>query len=175
MLAKIQGGSVDVKEPPGRIDDVISAATQRAAKQLSEYRVNIAVPSTAAETQLANPRIAAQAMYGLLENAAKYSPPGSAIDIAVSTDAAKATISVDDEGPGVPESDRELIFSRFYRRQHPSTAASPGLGMGLAIARGLVEAVGGSIAVGDKEGTGTRFQFSVPLFKSVAEQDAKHV
>lgn len=175
VLAKIQGGSVDVKEPPGRIDDVISAATQRAAKQLADYRLNISVPSSAAEIQLANPRIAAQALYGLLENAAKYSPPGSAIDVAVSVDPFNATISVDDEGPGVPESDREMIFSRFYRRQHPSTAASPGLGMGLAIARGLVEAVGGTIAVGDKAGTGTRFQFSVPLFQSVTQQDAKHV
>jgi two-component system sensor histidine kinase KdpD len=169
VLAKIQGGNVDIKEPPGRIEDVASAATQRASKVLKDYRLTVNVASRDAEVQLANPRIAAQALYGLLENAAKYSPVGSQITIAVSVEGQSATFSVEDEGPGVPESDRELIFSRFYRRQHPSTAASPGLGMGLAIARGLVDAVGGTIAVVDKPGTGTRFAFSVPLYKAAKE------
>jgi K+-sensing histidine kinase KdpD len=175
VLAKIQGGNVDIKEPPGRIEDVASAATQRASKLLKDYRLTVNVASCDAEIELANPRIAAQALYGLLENAAKYSPVGSQITVSVSVEDQNATFSVDDEGPGVPESDRELIFSRFYRRQHPSTAASPGLGMGLAIARGLVGAVGGTIAVVDKPGAGTRFAFSVPLFKASTGQDSKHV
>jgi two-component system sensor histidine kinase KdpD len=171
VLAKIQGGNVDIKEPPGRIEDVVSAATQRASKLLKDYRLIVNLASSDAEVELANPRIAAQALYGLLENAAKYSPLGSQIAVSVSVEDQTATFSVDDEGPGVPESDRELIFSRFYRRQHPSTATSPGLGMGLAIARGLVDAVGGSIAVADKPGAGARFAFKVPLFKASAGQD----
>ena len=175
VLAKIQGGNVEVKEPPGRIEDVTAAATQRAAKILREYQLNVEVPSSIAEIEIANPRIAAQALYALLENAAKYSSLGSRIAIEVSIDEMNAKFSVEDEGPGVPDSDRELIFSRFYRRQHPTTAALPGLGMGLAIARGLVDAVGGSIAVADKTGNGTRFEFSVPLFKAAGEQDDRYV
>ena len=175
VLAKIQGGSIDVKEPPGRIEDVASAATQRASKLLVDYNVVVSVPNNLAEIKVANPRIAAQALYALLENAAKYSPPGSRIAVSVATEETTAKFSVEDEGPGVPEADRELIFSRFYRRQHPSTTALPGLGMGLAIARGLVDAVGGTIAVTDKTGAGSRFEFSVPLFKAAPEEDSRNV
>ena len=175
VLAKIQSGNVDVKEPPGRIDDITSAASQRASKILKGFDYTVAVAPSDAEASVANPRIAAQALYSLLENAAKYCPQGSKIAVEARTDGHHAIFAVDDEGPGIPEADREQIFSRFYRRQHPSTLSSPGLGMGLAIARGLLGAVGGNIAVVDKIGPGTRFEFKVPLFKAAMGQDKVNV
>src|SRR6185369_12600646 len=93
VLAKIQGGNVDIKEPPGRIEDVAGAATQRASKLLKDYRLTVNVASQDAEVLLANPRIAAQALYGLLENAAKYSPVGSQITVSVSVEEQSATFS----------------------------------------------------------------------------------
>ena len=168
VLAKIQGGGVDVTEQPGTAEEVIMAATHRAASVLRDFEVLEPSRSLTPEIHVANPRIAAQALYSTLENAAKYSPHGSKITISVASDETSAKFAIEDEGPGIPVEDREVIFSRFYRREHDSTA---GLGMGLAIARGLLEAIGGTIAVADKPGTGTRFEFSVPLFQETREEE----
>jgi K+-sensing histidine kinase KdpD len=168
VLAKIQSGNVDVTEQPGTAEDVMMAAQQRAASQLRNFRVEVQNGQPVTDIRVANPRIAAQVLYGVLENAAKYSPQGSLIEIGVRAEEDYAVFSVDDQGPGVPESERELIFSRFYRRQQVSAS---GLGMGLAIARGLVEAIGGSITVTEKQGTGTRFEFCVPSIPTLEVQD----
>lgn len=169
VFAKIQGGGVDTIESPGSVEDVIGAAMQRATTILKDFKIVTHTPEP--EAQVANPRIAAQALYALLDNAAKYSPAGSQIEVGANVLEGEVLFSVDDEGPGIPAGDRELIFSRFYRRAHSSTASSPGLGMGLAIARGLVGAVGGSIRVAEKTGPGTRFEFSIPRAKGGVEQE----
>ncbi len=168
VFARIQGGGVDVIESPGSVEDVTGAATQRASAILREFKVTVETKEP--ELQVANPRIAAQALYSLLDNAAKYSPTGSSIVIEVYVEGNHAIFAVDDEGPGIPPEDRETIFSRFYRRPTHSNTASPGLGMGLAIARGLVEAIGGNISVKEKQRPGARFEFSIPLAKNTVEQ-----
>jgi len=171
VLARIQGGGVDVSEPPGAVEEVTAAATQRASAALHDYQVAIRISDHAHEIQVAHPRISAQVLYALLDNAAKYSPPGTAITISADANESSAVFSIEDQGTGIPAADRELIFSRFYRRPQSASAASPGLGMGLAIARGLVEAVGGSIAVVDKAGPGACFEFSVPLFHGAVQHE----
>jgi K+-sensing histidine kinase KdpD len=175
VLAKIQGGGVDTSEPPGSVDEVTTAATLRAAVGLKDFQVSVQIMDSASEVLVTNPRIAAQALFELLENAAKYSPKGSAIEIGVEADDRNATFTVDDEGTGIPEEERELVFSRFYRRANTSISL-PGLGMGLAIARGLIEAIGGKIVVSGKTGAGSRFEFSVPLcWSAVKQEDSTHV
>jgi K+-sensing histidine kinase KdpD len=175
VLAKIQGGGVDTTEPPGTVEEVTTAATLRASTALRDFEVSVRLLDSATEAEVANPRIAAQALFELLENAAKYSPAATKIEVSTSADGRFATFTVDDEGPGIPEDERELIFSRFYRRANTS-GSPPGLGMGLAIARGLIEAIGGKIKVTDKSERGTRFEFSVPLRSSAVQQeDSSHV
>ncbi|GIV00631.1 MAG: hypothetical protein KatS3mg014_2246 [Actinomycetota bacterium] len=96
----------------------------------------------------------------LLDNARKYAPPDSKVRIAVEREGDMVRFRVADEGPGIPQEQREGIFERFRRLEEGS--AKPGSGLGLYICRGLVEAHGGTISVGEAEGGGAEFTFTLP-------------
>jgi signal transduction histidine kinase len=112
-----------------------------------------------------------QVLSNLLENAVKYGRPGGRIVLATRPHAQAGRVvlevSVSDQGPGVPEADRERIFERYVRMGERSGAG--GLGLGLAICRRAVEAHGGVIGVTDAEGGGARFWFTLPAADSAAE------
>jgi PAS domain S-box-containing protein len=99
-----------------------------------------------------------QALWNLLENAARYSPPGGDVVVCVEDLGSEARVSVQDFGAGISCGGRGRLFERFYR----ADAGAPGLGLGLYIARRLVEAHGGRIGVDSKAGHGARFYFSLP-------------
>lgn len=94
----------------------------------------------------------------LLDNARKYAPEGSPIDVVVTREAERVRFAVRDRGPGVPEAEREAIFERFRRLGDRRT---PGAGLGLYISRGLVEAHGGILSIGDAPGGGAEFAFDL--------------
>ncbi|HEY3397865.1 MAG TPA: sensor histidine kinase KdpD [Armatimonadota bacterium] len=97
----------------------------------------------------------------LLDNAVKYSPPGSPVEIFARVVGPEVEIAVQDRGPGIPPEERELVFDKFYRVK---TSGDPGgTGLGLSICRGLVEAHGGRIWVEDAAGGGARVVFTLPL------------
>ena len=97
----------------------------------------------------------------LIENAAKFSPPGAPIEIAASWGAGRVTVRVTDHGPGIPKRHRSRVFEPFFRG--PEAGAANGSGLGLAICRGFVEANGGRIALQTGRGSGTSFVVSFPL------------
>lgn len=97
----------------------------------------------------------------LIENACKYSPPGAPIELRVVRDGADLLFAVSDRGPGLAESEREQVFEPFYRGIHASPDVG-GAGLGLAIARRLAEAQGGSLTHAAREGGGSVFTFRVP-------------
>ena len=100
----------------------------------------------------------------LLENAGKYSPPGAPIKVTSEVQGDLLVTSVADRGPGIDSFEQSLIFEKFYRGQHQRYAA-PGTGMGLAIAKVIIEAHGGTIGVVSQLGHGSVFSFSLPLEK----------
>jgi two-component system sensor histidine kinase KdpD len=102
-----------------------------------------------------------QLLINLVENAAKYSPPGSPITIKVNSNGDGLRLAVIDHGPGVPMSQRVRIFDRFYRMQQHSDR-DPGTGLGLAICRGITEAHGGTIHVEETPGGGATFVLTLP-------------
>ncbi len=123
---------------------------------------------------VADPMLLKQALLNLVDNAAKYSPPGGAVHVGweADPDAEVAVITVEDEGPGIPESDRERVFERFVRLAAPGGGTGPsGTGLGLYITRSVVEAHGGSIGV-DRGAIGARFTIRLPLASVGAERSA---
>ena len=101
------------------------------------------------------------AVYNLIENASKYTPPGSVITVAAEVSAGDLVVTVSDTGPGVPKGQEEAIFEKFTRGTRESS--KPGVGLGLAISRAIIEAHHGTIAVQNHPNGGARFTFTLPL------------
>src|SRR5262249_4059619 len=100
-------------------------------------------------------------LYNLLENAGKYTSPGTTISIGADASEGRLLVTVSDRGSGIPEGQRDAIFEKFTRGSRES--ATPGVGLGLAISRAIIEAHGGKIWVETNPGGGARFCFTLPL------------
>jgi CheY-like chemotaxis protein len=105
-------------------------------------------------------------MTNLLSNAAKFSPPGGAVDVSARQEAGKVRVSVSDRGPGIPEAFRSRIFGRFAQADSADSRLKGGTGLGLAISKRLVEMMQGRIAFEDREAGGTTFLFELPVMPS---------
>ncbi|WP_323791180.1 ATP-binding protein [Nocardioides sp.] len=106
----------------------------------------------------------------LVSNAAKYTPSGGRVDVALSREGHDAVLVVADTGAGIAPSERELIFEKFVRGDLVARQTIPGLGLGLFITREIVQSHGGRISVGDRPGGGTRFEVRLPLTPAPAPQ-----
>jgi PAS domain S-box-containing protein len=111
----------------------------------------------------------------LISNATKYSPANSPVVVGVTFDHGAATVSVRDEGPGIPVSEQERIFERFYQIDGTLTREKGGVGLGLYVCRRLVEAMSGRLWVESRPGTGSTFSFSLPLATSRATSPVTRV
>jgi two-component system sensor histidine kinase KdpD len=102
-----------------------------------------------------------QVLVNLLENAVKYTPAGSAIDVSAWVADSAAVVEVADRGPGLPAGNEERVFEKFYRAE--SKEVSGGVGLGLTICRAIVSAHGGRIWAENRGGGGAAFRFTLPL------------
>jgi two-component system sensor histidine kinase KdpD len=104
-----------------------------------------------------------QVLHNLLDNALKYSPPDSPVELSAAQEGESLLIEVSDRGVGLPVGEEERVFEQFYRAPRWRASASPGAGIGLAICRGLVEAHGGRLTASNRDGGGAVFRMTLPL------------
>lgn len=166
-LARIEAGEMHLRRRWGSMEEIISTALERAAPLTRNHQVRVEIDNELPVVRV-DDRSIAEVVYTLLDNAAKYSPPETNINVSVkSTDTQTALLSVEDEGPGIPTELRERVFDKFFRAMRDGDSGRdhlPGTGMGLAIAKGIVEAHGGRIWIEDKPvGHGTRLVVSLPV------------
>ena len=171
-LARIEAGEMHLRRRWGSIEEIITAALERAAPLTRGHQIQVRLDDGLPPVRV-DDRAVAEVVYTLVDNAAKYSPLGTNINVeAQSTDERTFQLSVEDEGPGIPLELRERVFDKFFRamRDGDSGRHQPsGSGMGLAIARGIVEAHGGRIWIEETVGRiGSRVVISLP----VGEDDA---
>jgi two-component system sensor histidine kinase KdpD len=100
-------------------------------------------------------------LVNLLENVSKYTPAGSTVTISAQADGAELKVSIADDGPGLPAGREEAVFQKFTRGERESS--TPGVGLGLAICRAIVESHQGSIGAAQRPGGGAIFTFTLPL------------
>jgi K+-sensing histidine kinase KdpD len=166
-MARIEAGEFRLRRRWGTIEEMVEMALARAKKLTDQHRVEVEIEKDL-PIVLVDARAVSEVIYTLVDNAAKYSPAGMLIRIGASraeNDMIKA--SVEDRGPGIPVELRERVFDKFFRaiRDGDSNRSQPsGTGMGLAIARGIVEAHSGRIWIeSGADGLGTRVVFTLPI------------
>jgi signal transduction histidine kinase len=161
----IQSGHFVVAPRPTRWREIVDDAVEALRSTLATRRQQLWRGTREARTWvLADRRYARQVLTNLLTNASKYSPEHSTIHLRTIRTGTMIRISVEDQGPGIPPEHRAGLFERFYRVRADSDA--PGVGLGLAIAKGIVEAHGGSIGVESEIGSGTQVWFTLPAAKA---------
>jgi two-component system sensor histidine kinase KdpD len=158
-MARIEAGKLHLEKQPVEVADLIEAARSELAVQLKGRPLTLHVPDRL-PTAEADRECATQVVKQFLENALKYSPDASPLEISAELKGGKIVIGVGDHGPGIEINERARIFDKFYRgRRHRFD--TKGTGMGLAIAKGIVEAHGEKIWVESEPGQGAVFYFSL--------------
>lgn len=142
------------------VDDLVAVALQGHEARLSNCRIIVQIP---AELPLlfVDPTLMVQMLGNLLENAAKYTPPGTTITISAAAREQKIWLVVADDGPGFPAGDAESVFQRFERGRPGDNIF--GVGLGLAICRAAARLHGGEISAMNNPGGGARFEIMLPL------------
>ena len=144
------------------VAELVSGARRRIERQLGTRSLEIAIPPGLPLIR-ADAVLIEQVLVNLLDNAMKYSPPGSPVRVECRQDGRDLRIVVIDRGAGIPEADREKVFDMFYRVKQGDTRAA-GTGLGLAICRGIIAAHGGGIrATAGTDGQGTRMEVRLPI------------
>ncbi|PYS68915.1 MAG: hypothetical protein DMF69_18635 [Acidobacteria bacterium] len=164
-LARIEAGEMRLRRNWGAIDEIITASLDRARPLTREHKVEVKL-ETGLPLVRVDDRAVSEVVYTLIDNAVKYSSPGSRVRISASQgDDRMIRMSVADEGFGIPLDLRERVFDKFYRATRGGQTTVPsGTGMGLAIAKGIVEAHGGKIWIESNEaGRGISVVFTLPI------------
>ena len=163
-MAQLDAGLFKLDLQPHSIQDALQPALLDAKASLENHPVEVVVPGDLPKVPMDVERIREVIMH-LLENAGKYSDAGQPIKVTSEMKDDRLVTSISDRGPGIDSFEQSLIFEKFYRGQH-QRYASPGTGMGLAIAKVIVEAHGGTIGVVSQLGSGSVFSFTLPLDKN---------
>ncbi len=161
-MTRLEGGALTTRREWVDVRDVLRAAVDRVKRRLQKRRIDRDYP-TQLPMIMADGSLLEQALVNILENAIAYSPDGTSIEVAAYEDRGNVVISIEDEGRGIPTTELERVFERF-RRMEEATDRGKGAGLGLAISKGFVEAMGGRIAAASPihEGRGTRILISLP-------------
>lgn len=166
-LARIEAGAINLRRRWVSVEEIVAMARARAEALTRGRRLEIELEKELPAAKV-DASLLAEVLYSLIDNAAKYSPAGSRIKISASrAEGEMILIAVEDEGRGIPVELRERVFDKFFRATTEGAASlgrPKGLGMGLAIARGIVEAHGGRIWVeSGAGGIGARIVFTAPI------------
>jgi len=165
-LARIEAGELQLRRRWGVVEEIISAALSRAEPMTKQHRVRLDVEKELPGVRV-DERAVSEVVYTLVDNAAKYSPRGSTIRItAQRAGDEQIQMAVEDEGRGIPIDLRDQVFDKFFRatRDGDISQQPTGTGMGLAIAKGIVEAHEGEIWIeSGAGGRGTRVVFTLPI------------
>ncbi|HET7493349.1 MAG TPA: DUF4118 domain-containing protein, partial [Bradyrhizobium sp.] len=162
-MTKLESGAIVPNTSLHDVGEIIGSALRRAGKILAHHKVSLEIGADLPMMEI-DPVLFEQALFNLLDNAAKYAPPETTISIRGWRDGEFVTLQIIDEGEGIPRSELENVFDKFYRAQK-GDHVRPGTGLGLAISRGFVEAMHGTISADnrlDRSGAVLTIRLPVP-------------
>lgn len=179
-LARIQNGQLQPEKELYPIDGIILNTLELGHMRslIHDRSIERCIPPDLPPVKV-DPILISQVLVNLLENAIRYTPASSPISLSVKADDEYLSISVADRGAGIPQSEREHIFEKFYRinrgvDERTGVAAPHGFGLGLAVCQGFVQAHDGRIWVEERIGGGAQFIFTLPLQEARADHEETH-
>jgi two-component system sensor histidine kinase KdpD len=163
-MTKLESGAMQANKEPQLLEEVIGYVLDRMERQLNGRDVRVDIPNDLPLIPLDSVLIS-QVFINLLENAAKYTPAGTPIQLSAFHDERVNVVQIEvaDRGPGLPPGEEARIFDKFHRAPNSANGASVGAGLGLAICRAIVQAHGGRMWAETRDGGGAVFRFTLPL------------
>ena len=159
-MARLDAGQASLNRQWYLLDEIVGGTLTRMQKRLKGRTVNAKLPDELCWLRI-DAVLIEQVLVNLLENACKYTPPGSPIDIIAELADHMLKITVADRGSGIPTGEEEKLFDKFYRLHREGTQS--GVGLGLAICKAIIIAHGGVIGVANRQGGGAQFFFLLPV------------
>jgi len=159
-MTRIESGAIKLHLEPGDVQDVVGTALEQLGKRIANHQVQANIPPDFPLVPM-DFTLIVQVLVNVLENAVKYSPENSRIEITADLLDGRAHLHIADRGVGIPPEDLARIFDKFYRVQRPESVS--GTGLGLSISKGIVEIHHGSIYANAREGGGTIVTIELPL------------
>jgi two-component system KDP operon response regulator KdpE len=160
-LSQLEAGALRLRRELVALPPIVHSVLRQMQDRLGRLRVQAEAPPTLPQVS-ADPRRIEQVVSNLLDNARKFSPDGGVITLRAVPQGGEVIVTVYDQGPGIPISEHEHVFERFYQVAQPATRQVGGSGLGLAICKSLVEAHGGRIWIDPSYRSGAAISFSLP-------------
>lgn len=167
-MTRLEAGAIHLNLDDSDMEDVIGVALTRLHSRLAGYTICTEIPSSRPMIRM-DSVLVEQVLVNLLDNAAKYSPLESQIDIGFHQKGDFLDVWVADRGRGIPNEDLQHIFEKFFRVQRPDGIS--GTGLGLSICKGIIEAHGGTIQAENREHGGTQITFTLPVAASAQAEN----
>jgi signal transduction histidine kinase len=162
-LSRLEAGRVELEpqplDTPSLVRGALAAVSNLFEARGTQVRVDV---SESVPPILGDRRRVEQILTNLLANAAKYTPAGGVVEVAASSENGHVSLSVADNGPGVPETERDIVFDKFYRGRDAQKRGEAGSGLGLAIVKSLVDLHGGTVRIEESTPRGARFVVELP-------------
>jgi two-component system sensor histidine kinase KdpD len=158
-MARLQSGEVRLNRQWRPLEEIVESSLRAVGTSLAHHKLRVRLEESMPLLEM-DAVLMERVFCNLLENAVKYTPEGSEIEIGASAADQEVSVWVADNGPGLPKGKEEEIFKKFERGQKEN--ATPGVGLGLAICHAIVEAHGGSIHAENRSAGGARFVFTLP-------------
>ena len=159
--SRMTDGKLNLNMTTELMDDMITEAVNHLSRQMRNHTLR-RTPAGELLFVKADARLIVQVVINLLDNAVKYAPEGSEIRIDTLERNGEVVVRIEDDGPGIPDDQKERIFDLFYSSGNPTGDSRRGLGIGLALCQSIIRAHGGSITVSDHLPHGAVFEFSLP-------------
>jgi len=159
-ITKFDKNEIQIKQESEFISDVIEEALSHLGRKKEKYNIQAEIENESLSAQI-DALLITQVVFNLVDNAMKYSPVNTKITIKVQEWDKKVKISIEDEGNGIDDKDKEKIFDAFYTCNNSNIDSRRGLGLGLALCKTIIEAHGGNIEIKDNYPKGSIFSFSL--------------
>jgi signal transduction histidine kinase len=165
FVAQVEAGKLSLEEADVDLAAIARESVEAAAPRARDGDVELTLEEEGAPVVRGDRDRLAQALDNLVSNAIKFTPAGGRVVVRLAGE--RAVLEVSDTGIGISQADLEQLFQRFYRTQRATSAAIPGVGLGLTIAQAIVHGHDGQISVQSQDGEGTTFRIELPLLRLV--------